>query len=144
MALARVLVTCSWPMTSSKRCGRYFRAMTWYDMALLKDEGRSEPRPGPLLLPRPAFGTEKSQGDHGGCRANCRCCLPALAGFVSPHSMGPGKICHQTKPRIRVAARIKWETFVSVGNKRVGCIVRSEGCKILLPFCLLNSKVSSS
>ncbi len=32
----------------------------------------------------------KCQGDHGGCRANYRCCLPALAGFVSPHSMGPG------------------------------------------------------
>src|SRR6267378_2916449 len=33
---------------------------------------------------------KKCQGDHGGCRANCRCCIPALAGFVSPHSMGPG------------------------------------------------------
>ena len=32
----------------------------------------------------------KCQGDHGGCLANYRCCLPALAGFVSPHSMGPG------------------------------------------------------
>ena len=32
----------------------------------------------------------KSQGDHGSCRANYRCCLPALAGFVSPQSMGPG------------------------------------------------------
>src|ERR1041384_4645898 len=30
------------------------------------------------------------QGDHGGCRAKYRCCLPALAGFLSPHSMGPG------------------------------------------------------
>src|ERR1043165_6295929 len=34
---------------------------------------------------------EKYQGDHGRCRANYRCCLPALAGFVSPHSMGPGE-----------------------------------------------------
>jgi len=33
----------------------------------------------------------KGQGDHGRCRANYRCCLPALAGFVSPQSMGPGK-----------------------------------------------------
>src|SRR5438046_8735950 len=33
---------------------------------------------------------QKCQGDHGRCRANYRCCLPALAGFVSPHSMGPG------------------------------------------------------
>jgi len=32
----------------------------------------------------------RSQGDHGRCRANYRCCLPALAGFVSPQSMGPG------------------------------------------------------
>src|SRR3954466_6072695 len=37
-----------------------------------------------------AFGSKKDQGDHGACRANYRCCLPALAGFVSPHSMGPG------------------------------------------------------
>src|SRR5688500_15829466 len=34
----------------------------------------------------------KCQGFHGRCRANYRCCIPALAGFVSPHSMGPGKI----------------------------------------------------
>ena len=33
----------------------------------------------------------KCQGDHGRCRANYRCCLPALAGFVSPQSMGPGE-----------------------------------------------------
>ena len=33
---------------------------------------------------------EKCQGDHGRYGANYRCCLPALAGFVSPHSMGPG------------------------------------------------------
>jgi hypothetical protein len=34
---------------------------------------------------------KRSQGDHGGCGANYRCCLPALAGFVCPHSVGPGK-----------------------------------------------------
>src|ERR1041385_5164317 len=34
----------------------------------------------------------KNQGDHGRCRANYRCCIPALAGFVSPHSVGPGKL----------------------------------------------------
>src|SRR3954465_2265299 len=39
---------------------------------------------------RQADRSKRSQGDHGGCRANYRCCLPALAGFVSPHSMGPG------------------------------------------------------
>src|ERR1700691_290077 len=33
MALDRVWVTCSWPTTSAKRCGRYLRAMTWYDMS---------------------------------------------------------------------------------------------------------------
>src|ERR1035437_6552706 len=37
------------------------------------------------------FELKKCQGDHGRRRANCRCCLPALAGFVSPHSMGPDK-----------------------------------------------------
>ncbi len=35
------------------------------------------------------MGIEKRQGDHGKHEANCRCCLPALAGFVSPHSVGP-------------------------------------------------------
>jgi len=35
-------------------------------------------------------GNSKGQGDHGRCRANYRCCLPALAGFVCPHSVGPG------------------------------------------------------
>ena len=29
------------------------------------------------------------QGYHGKYEANCRCCLPALAGFVSPHSVDP-------------------------------------------------------
>lgn len=38
---------------------------------------------------------KRSQGDHGGCGANYRCCIPALAGFVSPHSMGPGKFVRQ-------------------------------------------------
>ena len=33
---------------------------------------------------------KQCQGDHGSRRANYRCCLPALAGFVSPQSMGPG------------------------------------------------------
>lgn len=32
---------------------------------------------------------KKGQGDHGRCRSSYRCCLPALAGFASPHSMGP-------------------------------------------------------
>jgi len=36
-------------------------------------------------------GVKISQGDHGRSRANYRCCLPALAGFVSPQSMGPGR-----------------------------------------------------
>ena len=34
---------------------------------------------------------ERCQGDCGNCKAYCRCCLPALAGFVSPHSTGPGE-----------------------------------------------------
>jgi len=31
MALDSVCVTCSCPTTSANRCGRYLRAMTWYD-----------------------------------------------------------------------------------------------------------------
>ena len=38
---------------------------------------------------RQVFGIGKRQGDHGKYEANYRCCLPALAGFVSPHSVGP-------------------------------------------------------
>ena len=34
-------------------------------------------------------GNGKRQGNHGKYEANYRCCLPALAGFVSPHSVGP-------------------------------------------------------
>src|SRR3954447_7337466 len=83
MALVKVWVTCSCPTTSAKRCGRYFRAMTWYDMPAL-DIGSS-----PRVFKQDWEGV-KSQGDHGRCRANYRCCIPALAGFVSPHSVGPG------------------------------------------------------
>ena len=50
-------------------------------------------------IPKSELEIQKSQGDHGGCGANCRCCLPALAGFVSPHSMGPGKIRVEAMPR---------------------------------------------
>ena len=39
------------------------------------------------------------QGDCGNCKANYRCCLPALAGFVSPHSTGPGKKNFAARPR---------------------------------------------
>lgn len=35
---------------------------------------------------------ERCQGDCGNCKANYRCCLPALAGFVSPHSTGPDEM----------------------------------------------------
>jgi hypothetical protein len=48
--------------------------------------------------PKPKIKNQKRQGDHGGCRANYRCCIPALAGFVSPHSMGPGKSVLELKP----------------------------------------------
>src|SRR5450432_1155850 len=30
MAFSRVVLTCSWLTTSSKDCGRYLRAITWY------------------------------------------------------------------------------------------------------------------
>ncbi|MEY2465987.1 MAG: hypothetical protein QOD03_508 [Verrucomicrobiota bacterium] len=40
------------------------------------------------------------QGDHGRYGANYRCCLPALAGFVSPHSVGPDDD--------ECAARMRW------------------------------------
>src|SRR5882724_5593102 len=35
MALDSVCVTCSCPTTSAKRCGRYFLAMTWYDILIV-------------------------------------------------------------------------------------------------------------
>ena len=37
----------------------------------------------------PWSGNSIGQGDHGRCGASYRCCLPALAEFASPHSMGP-------------------------------------------------------
>src|SRR6185369_5185557 len=97
MALLSVWQTCSWPTTSLKRCGRYFRAMTWYDIYDLRFTIYERPASRGFVAIYPAtrkskIGNRKSQcqGDHGGCGANCRCCIPALAGFVSPHSMGPG------------------------------------------------------
>ena len=48
------------------------------------------------------MGIGKRQGDHGKYEANCRCCLPALAGFVSPHSVGP-----DTRNVSRSQARLK-------------------------------------
>ena len=38
---------------------------------------------------RQVCGDGKCQGNHGKYEANYRCCLPALAGFVSTHSVGP-------------------------------------------------------
>src|SRR4051794_12861993 len=48
----------------------------------------------PRFQARTGKGSE-SQGNHGRCRANYRCCIPALAGFVSPHSVGPGKLARE-------------------------------------------------
>ncbi len=50
---------------------------------------------------------QKCQGDHGRCRANYRCCIPALAGFVSPHSVGPGKTRGE---------KLSWRTIRSKKN----------------------------
>ncbi len=44
-----------------------------------------------MVEARRASANGKCQGDCGNCKAYCRCCLPALAGFVSPHSTGPGR-----------------------------------------------------
>ena len=41
------------------------------------------------------------QGYHGRCGADYRCCLPALAGFVSPHSMDPGNASKPNRTRTR-------------------------------------------
>src|SRR5436853_5430267 len=59
-----------------------------------------------MVIRKTGFVNGKCQGDHGGCRANYRCCLPALAGFVSPQSMGPGN-----RESAAEAARIQGETF---------------------------------
>jgi len=46
------------------------------------------------------------QGYHGACRARYRCCLPALAGFASPQSMGPGKIRVSIRPHFAGASKL--------------------------------------
>src|SRR6185436_13701773 len=107
MAWERVWVTCSWPTTSTKRCGRYFRAMTWYDIGFTIDDfrlGVDCTLHASIANLESKIENWKSQGDHGGCGANYRCCIPALAGFVSPHSMGPGKSRFKLS---RGSARIK-------------------------------------
>jgi len=59
----------------------------------------------------------KCQGDHGGCGANCRCCLPALAGFVSPHSMGPGETNKpQVANRFKIYSSISSQCRLRIGN----------------------------
>ena len=55
-----------------------------------------------FILPS-SFELKKCQGDHGRCRADYRCCLPALAGFISPQSMGPGNAeCAADWPLLQV------------------------------------------
>jgi len=54
---------------------------------------------------------ERCQGDCGNCKAYCRCCLPALAGFVSPHSTGPGEVSLREQERSfkrKCNASLKW------------------------------------
>ena len=58
---------------------------------------------------------ERCQGDHGKYEANYRCCLPALAGFVSPHSVGPDA------------------GNVSLGQARLKAIGTS-GCEVFQPL----------
>src|SRR3954452_16345929 len=53
---------------------------------------------GVVRPPEPPTKKSNCQGNHGGCGANYRCCIPALAGFVSPHSVGPGKSPEKLKP----------------------------------------------
>src|SRR5436189_4723988 len=69
---------------------------------------RNETRPGNLFILHSALRTPKLkyQGDHGRCRADYRCCLAALAGFVSPQSMGPGNRKCAAAP-----AQLQGETF---------------------------------
>src|SRR5580658_9545887 len=56
---------------------------------------------------------KECQGDHGGRGANCRCCIPALAGFVSPRSMGPGKPVSRLNGGFAFSK--SWLSFVTVG-----------------------------
>ena len=71
----------------------------------------------------------KSQGDHGRRRANYRCCLPALAGFVSPHSMGPGEVeCGAGASEVQGETRsaIQPAELVFPGNKNQAEQVHSD------------------
>src|ERR1035441_7548300 len=92
IAWESVWVTCSCPTTSAKRCGRYLRAMTWYDICDLRFTIYARFASATAIVNHQSqIVNGKCQGDCGNCKAYCRCCLPALAGFVSPHSTGPGK-----------------------------------------------------
>ena len=55
--------------------------------------------------PYPYDGTDgkmgKCQGTHGRCRASYRCCIPALAGFASLHSMDPGARSKRARGGVR-------------------------------------------
>ena len=62
-----------------------------------------------IVNPKSQIVNEKCQGDHGRYGANYRCCLPALAGFVSPHSMGPDG--NNFAPACR---RLQGESFVFI------------------------------
>ena len=57
---------------------------------------------------------KKSQGDHGRCRSSYRCCLPALAGFASPHSMGPGKFVASLPPLVKGGKQIRYSSTVNL------------------------------
>src|ERR1041385_4100656 len=127
MALASVSVTCSWPTTSAKRCGRYLRAMTWYDIydlrfTIYEPAAIAEA----IVNPKSQIVNAECQGDHGRCRANYRCCLPALAGFVSQQSMGPGEPdC--AAARVRLQVKLNQMPRLPLGRRIEGAHGRGRG-----------------
>src|SRR5258708_2170022 len=50
-ALASVRTTCSWPVRSAKRCGRYLRASTRYAGLPVESVGAGDEAPAPAAAP---------------------------------------------------------------------------------------------
>src|ERR1700745_738008 len=90
-ALRSVRVMASCPTTSSNAAGRYFRARTWYVMALPTSCEKSDRAPSVdrtvLRSPRRADSSQVLPRHTRG--SPYRCSLPGLAGFDDSHCVGP-------------------------------------------------------
>ena len=89
MALRSVCVAPCWPTTSSKRCGRYLRARTWYDTEWPVGSGPEV---------RPSTCRRRSHRDPDGPAAHVRLLLALLPS-------GPDAVRGLTLHRVRAAMR---------------------------------------